>query len=33
MTRVPPMVFFYRVPENLRAAVESAIRTYGKWAD
>ncbi len=33
MTRVPPEVFFCRVPENLRAAVESAIRTYGKWVE
>ena len=33
MMKVPPGVFFYPVPELLRAEVESAIRTYGKWAD
>ncbi|MHB1556513.1 MAG: hypothetical protein ACYC61_03415 [Isosphaeraceae bacterium] len=33
LTRVPPEVFFYRVPETLHAAVESAIRTYGNWVD
>ncbi len=33
MIKVPPGVFFHRVPEHLRTAVESAIRTYGKWVD
>jgi hypothetical protein len=31
--QVPPMIYFYRVPERRRAEVESAIRTYGKWVD
>jgi hypothetical protein len=31
--QVPPMIYFYRVPERHRAAVEAAIRACGKWAD
>jgi hypothetical protein len=31
--KVPPMIYFYRVPERHRAAVESAIRACGKWAE
>jgi hypothetical protein len=30
--RVPPMIYFYPVPERHRAAVEAAIRACGKWA-
>jgi hypothetical protein len=30
--RVPPMVYFYPVPERHRDAVEAAIRACGKWA-
>jgi hypothetical protein len=31
--KVPPMIYFYRVPERHRAAVESGIRACGKWVD
>jgi hypothetical protein len=31
--QVPPMIYFYRVPERHRAAVEAAIRACGKWVD
>jgi hypothetical protein len=31
--KVPPMIYFYRVPERYRAAVEAAIRACGKWAE
>jgi hypothetical protein len=33
LMRVPPMIYFYRVPERYRAEVEAAIRACGKWAD
>jgi hypothetical protein len=31
--QVPPMIYFYRVPERHRAAVDAAIRACGKWVD
>jgi hypothetical protein len=31
--KTPPMIYFYRVPERHRAAVEAAIRSCGQWAD
>jgi hypothetical protein len=31
--KMPPMIYFYRVPERHRAAVESAIRACGKWVE
>jgi hypothetical protein len=32
LLRVPPRIYFYRVPERYRGEVESAIRACGKWA-
>jgi hypothetical protein len=33
VTSTPPTLFFYRVPDTLRGAVENAIRMCGKWSE